>query len=131
MATTAVPFREVIPPEFTAALEAQPDDFDLRRAIIDRMLELGLEAEAEAIRWSVEKRRVPDNHCHWDDDLRGSWERCCTPYDLFYATFIRGLGVSVCGTFTAAFNRLICRWLNCTPKQHAEFWAWEPDGGTT
>lgn len=110
----------VIPTEWVAALEGQPEDLTLRRALADWFLEQGDELAAEALRWSAAKGVTPKRYDPSKYEV--GWTGVGPPA-LVDKTPYAPTGPPA---FVSAFVRLIGKWKNSTPAERADYWRWEP-----
>jgi hypothetical protein len=112
----------LIPAEWHPEINRQPDDFAMRSALADLLLESGDELAAECLRWSVEKRRTPNRKgCQWD--FRGQ-EPEDIPEHLFWENPL--IDEHKGYDFVGAFDRLIRKWKNSTPEEREAYWRWTP-----
>lgn len=131
------PTELLVPPEWEAAIDAEPNDLTLRLAFADWLRDHDRGGDADAVAWTAAKRVV------WD----GETERNGQPYYHWTGTAVwpafsdAGVhthpGSGVCweyifgypNTPSHAFHRLMRVWAKASPEQLQRLWKWSPPNG--
>ena len=113
---------DVIPPEWTAALNDNPGDFNVILALADWYADHDDELASEALRWAAEKRRVPYKEVYWHESLNSYSESSVLPRTLFFSiTWLHPK------TDTAsAYRRIVVGWKTATTEEREEYWQLTP-----
>lgn len=123
------------PQEFCTVLDRDPEDFLTRLVLADWLSERGREDEAEGLRWSVGKGRIPFDKVHWGP---GHWRRNWSPeLDNYIPDPLGKVMVDIEGvinTFNVAENNaspcralqhLVLGWFLCDDNGRAALWVWK------
>jgi uncharacterized protein (TIGR02996 family) len=127
-----------IPSEWRPVLNAGPGDFTLRLALADWFAERGEHLAEEAIRWSVEKGRVPSGPnkfgwCYFNAVYHTSSDpESRLPHSLYEGGFDRQGSAYSKGPSndtrspSVMFDMLLKGWASGTDEQRQEWWRWNP-----
>lgn len=116
----------LIPEQFRSALNAEPECFTLRLVIADWFAENDQSLAEECLRWTVEKRRVPNSY---STSKWWYWSNIgCIPSGMYTSEpFYDGFPTEVSRSVSNAFDSLIAGWLRSTPEQRQRWWDWQPE----